>query len=346
MMTARTARVALVGTSMLGAFVTFVVGADEQYGLAMRGTAAESRAALAGADRLLGVLRSSDVLTHSPDFNTVVHRVTGTAYPGFDTGMPFHYGVIGALRYTSDGGEVPLRAVVNMAACDEVTADTALDGGPPVIIDYRQTGEFRGHAIYNGDCIFITNRGVPALVPVTKDRYFKLAILKLRARQEAHRNAAGRANDDSVGRAVARVRQLGDSLATQQIRDVEAQLAAMPPEERREQAAVLNNDQLLPSSLSEDGAMGLMQPNPAFFDRSLAPEVPQLIVVVLPGLQGDVEPSAIPLNAQRARDVARIKAQLDWAALEAMVRAQGTRRGHLAGEQDVGAADDSRPCSR
>jgi hypothetical protein len=83
---------------------------------------------------------------------------------------------------------------------------------------------------------------------------------------------------------------------------------------------------------SDAGASPLMELNPAVYDRSLPPSVPQVIMVCLPGLQGlankasDLMAEGPERNAEqrrlaaRVRDAVRIRDQLDWAALEALVR--------------------------
>jgi hypothetical protein len=60
-----------------------------------------------------------------------------------------------------------------------------LDNGPPVVSGYRITGQFRGHPIYDGECAYVSTRP-PLLVPLTKDRYFKLVVLGMRADSIRH----------------------------------------------------------------------------------------------------------------------------------------------------------------
>jgi hypothetical protein len=74
-----------------------------------------------------------------------------------------------------------------------------------------------------------------------------------------------------------------------------------------------------------------VQPNPAFYDQSIAPSVPQLLWVCLPGLQGVVD-STYQMYAgdereqekqtaeRRLADAIRIRDKLNWTALEALVK--------------------------
>jgi len=74
-----------------------------------------------------------------------------------------------------------------------------------------------------------------------------------------------------------------------------------------------------------------MQPNPAFYDASLSPNIPQVLWICLPGLQGVID-STYQMYAgeereqekataeRRLADAIRIRNGLDWAALEALLR--------------------------
>ena len=74
-----------------------------------------------------------------------------------------------------------------------------------------------------------------------------------------------------------------------------------------------------------------MQPNPAFYDASLSPNLPQVLWICLPGLQG-VADSTYQTYAGEEReqerataerhlaDAIRVRDKLDWAALEALVK--------------------------
>ena len=312
---------------------SFVMRPDEQLEVAL-GDAASRRSALALADQLVAILRRTPALASPVGYSTIVSRPAGSAPAGYDTGMPYHAAVVGALSYfmtqrsasgtatfTNNGGNLPFAIYANMAACEErSTIDTArpLDGGPPVMTGYRRTGEFRGHPVYNGSCVVIAGAGEP-LEPVSTERYLRLAVLALRAKQASHRSR-NRADAAGGDQRVAAVERMGDSLEAARIADVEAQIAAMSPAVRRRQAAVFNEGQLMPSDVDDADAFPLVQPNSSFFKADRPAGRATLIVVVLPGLQPEIAPPHDEMNDQRLRDVARIVAQLDWAALEAMVR--------------------------
>ena len=291
---------------------TFVVAGNQQIELAVHGGPAAECAALALADQLVAVLRRVPSLASPVGFNAVISRATGSAPPPFDAGMPFHAAALGKLTYfdveqsasgkpvfTDHGGSFPIAIYANMAACEErSTIDDAkeLDGGPPVIAGYRLTGEFRGHPVYNGECVVISAGTEPVFTPVTMERYLRLAVLKMRAKQASNG-------------------QIGAQAAA-----LEAQIAAMSPADRAKQASVLNEGDLMPADASSDDALSLMQPNTALFAGRGAPERAHTVVVAIPGLQPEIPTRRYEMNEQRQRDVVRIKAQLDWTALEGMVR--------------------------
>jgi hypothetical protein len=106
------------------------------------------------------------------------------------------------------------------------------------------------------------------------------------------------------------------------VNQYQAQLNAMSPAERRRQAAV-DGERL--SDVDSADALPLVQLNPKFYDNTVGATVPQLIAVTIPGLQSGRVPFGFGdgtedgVRTQLAIG-ARLRDQLDWAALEGLVR--------------------------
>lgn len=378
----------------------FVLRPDAQLGLAVP-NAAQRRAAFAAADKLVAILRHDDALATPIGYAAVVHRAAGVTGAGGDSlapGLPVHYAVAGGLNYYAmeddghggqrvgdGGGSFPFLFAVNGIGrlSDMEVITPPFDHGPPILTDFRVTGQFRGHAVYNGECVFIARRpSVPPFVPVTQARYLTLQILKARADSTRHaaehrqmdaapgvasaleqwnkdrpkREADMRVTYEQVKKldpksaqafldswraseadAAARLASAAPSGADDRIRElarqgsagegtmiaaIQAQLNALSPAERKAPAAILEQgaagDKL--GKASDPESQPLVQINPAFFDKTLAVDVPQLVTVCLPGLQAGVEIKRWEWNDQRAHDAALIRDHLDWAALEALVK--------------------------
>ena len=77
------------------------------------------------------------------------------------------------------------------------------DRGPSVLDNVRQTGTFRGHPVYNGECVVLSGRPAPPFVPLTKERYQRILIAGTRA--DSIRHAQDR-RDDAVRLAAAGAR--------------------------------------------------------------------------------------------------------------------------------------------
>jgi hypothetical protein len=134
----------------------------------------------------------------------------------------------------------------------------------------------------------------------------------------------------------ARIQALVDSGRageTNAIAQLQAKLNAMSPAERAAPAMIVSHGRGLFELADADNpdAMPLWQPNPSFYDTTLAPEVPQLIWVCIPGLQGledtsyqnqagDTRDQVKAQTQRKTRDAVHIRDGLDWAALEGMVR--------------------------
>lgn len=369
--------------------------ADAQLGLVVP-NATQRRTLFAASDRIVAILRRDDALAHPVGYATIVHRAAGVTGAGGESlapSLPPHYGVVGALAYYAvgddgkvgdGGGRVRISIIANgIGRIEDVEQITpALDGGPPVLGDYRVTGQFRGHPVYNGECVVISRRtAMPPFVPLTKERYLKLQIAKFRAdsarhdaehradagnttsaalaawiRERPKREADMRATYDAVTKmdpkagaefldtwrksqadAEARLRSAASSDADQRIKEIErngtagegqriaalqAQLDALSPAERKSPAAVLQlgvaGAALAP--VDDPESLPLVQINSAFFDKTLAADVAQVVTVCLPGLQSGIEVTSTEWNDQRARDTALIRDHLDWSAIEALVK--------------------------
>jgi hypothetical protein len=117
------------------------------------------------------------------------------------------------------------------------------------------------------------------------------------------------------------------------IAQMQAKLDALSPEERKSPAYLIDHGRSIYTlGTKDDESMVLpMQPNPAFYDQSISPSVPQLLWFCLPGLQGVVD-STYQMYAgnereeekrtaeRRLADAMRIRDKLNWAALEALVK--------------------------
>ena len=86
-------------------------------------------------------------------------------------------------------------------------------------------------------------------------------------------------------------------------------------------------------SMDDTTALPLVQPNAGFYDTSLGPDAPQLIWICGYHLQGledrgyerlaegsDEWRQEKAYNERRIRDMVRFRDQLDWSALEALLK--------------------------
>jgi hypothetical protein len=318
-------------------------------------------------------------------------------------GLPTHFGVIGTIGYYSQardgsidtqGGQMRFSVIANGAGhdADVDQIPLPLDGGPPVLSGLRVTGEFRGKPFYDGECTYVSNRPVPPILPVTKERYLRLVILGMRADSARHvaeykknpisndpyadwvrdkpkrdaenkktydelkktspqaadallaafnqQEAAMAADSDQMRGGNARLKELQQGATDTMgatIQRMQSELDGLSAAERMRPVAIeqhgvnwdWHSDQLVDPS-TED-AKPLVQINPAFYDKSLAPDVPQVIWVCIPGLQGLVDKSyenqagdtyttEKARTERRTHDATLIRDHLDWAALEALVK--------------------------
>lgn len=308
--------------------------------------AAARQAAFAGADRITALVLKAEGISHPVGYYVTLRPQAGVSVSGPSDapvpGAPPEFGVVGTLNYyamesdghggeqvTEAGGRVTFSVLANPVAPrpENDRLPQAPDGGPPVFA-LKQTGEFRGRPIYDRDCTYVTHGTTLPFVPFTKDRFLRNKILVLRtdsARHAAQMAASGAAANTPEIQEI--IRQ-GNETVGAAVRDLEHQLSSLSSDERREPVSIhlggpfgdwdFEHAEL--ASSSDEDAWPVMEWNPSFFDRTLPPGVPQVIWVCLPGLQDGVPPLNYNWNAQRARDAARLRDQLDWAALERMVQ--------------------------
>jgi hypothetical protein len=116
----------------------------------------------------------------------------------------------------------------------------------------------------------------------------------------------------------------------------QAQLDALSPAERRSPVAVVAEGRhvfQIAQSMEDTTALPLMQPNASFYDTSLGPDAAQLIWICGYHLQGledrgyerlaegsDSWRQEKAYNERRIRDIARFRDQLDWNALDALLK--------------------------
>ena len=314
-----------------------VVTADQRAGDGLAALT-QRRAALDLAGAVLDVFRRDPAIASPIGYMVKLHRVVGSrgGELGGEPSMPYYAGVSGTYwgYFLADGkpdpdasGKTPISAYVNTLWACPYDEDYAIedrdkpmrDGGPPILAGLRQTGEFRGHPVFNGQCVVITSRtGVPYL-PVTRERYMRLEILGMRAKLDRFRKQIDYDHLDAQWRAA-----YDNSLKESEriIAGRQAALDAMSANERASPAVVRHNgpgDSTLVSPDDAD-AVPLVTTNPAFFDRALPASRAQVIIVNLPFLQHGVPPQGTPDEPARRAHGEKIRDQLDWAALEQMVR--------------------------
>lgn len=198
---------------------TLATSPDQQLGLKVA-SPTQRTAAFAAADAVMAILRRDAALAAPVGYAVGLRRVAGISEttPG---GQPIdgslHFGVTGSMVYyvTEDDGHggtkfdsrgdiVPFSVVVNAPGglTDAEELRTELDNGPSVLGHVRQTGTFRGHPIYNGNCVVISGRPIAPFVPLTMERYSRLVILGYRAdsasnAERQRQSAATQASEDA-----------------------------------------------------------------------------------------------------------------------------------------------------
>lgn len=381
-------------------------------------TAAQRAAATATANRIIAILRRNPALVNPVGYSVTLRTGAYPRLPGDAPNVPYHTIVFLRSRYFAwfddgrGGRSVDLDAVgldmtigVNTAGYPaEMENDAAeADRGPRVMgADeggrdvYRNTGSFHGRPVYGGSCTYLTHRTAPPIVPVTKERYLNIQILKMRGTQAHHESQrqegtyssnqqlkeflAGRpareeqnrktlealkasgisdsqlqemksefakiekqqeealrkATTDGTDQRMNDVIQKGRAGEATGIAQAQAQVDALSPAERRSPVALIaqgRGEFTLAESMEDTTALPLMQPNASFYDTSLGADVPQLLWICADHFQGLEDRSYDRLaegsdswrqekvfTERRIREMVRFRDQLDWTALEALLK--------------------------
>lgn len=150
------------------------------------------------------------------------------------------------------------------------------------------------------------------------------------AQQEAGLRAAAAGGADQKYQEIIEGARQGVATNLSQL---QAKLDALSPEERKSPAYLIDQGRGMYTlgNKDDEGMVLPMQPNPAFYDQSISPSVPQLLWFCLPGLQGVVD-STYQMYAgdereqekqtaeRRLADAIRIRDKLNWGTLEALVK--------------------------
>lgn len=378
---------------------------------------AQRTAAAATSNRIVAVLRRDPAIASPVGYAVTIREAAFPRLAGDPPGVPYHLVLYGRARYfewknESRGGRhvelgnggFDFTIGVNAAgyAAELDGADDEPDRGPRIMgADeggndvYRVTGSFRGHPIYGGSCTYLSHRAPPPVIPVTKERYLSIELLRRRGTESRHANqragsgqyssnsqlqqflhdrpareASNKKTLDAMKTAGASTDQLREAAAAfdqmekqqeaalrkatsdgtdQRMQEIveagqrgeasgiaskQAELDALSPAERRSPVALIarGRGEFSIGDISDTTTLPLVQPNTAFYDASLGADVPQLIwfcAYHFQGLEdktyerlaeGDERNQEKAWNARRIRDVARLRDQLDWAALDALVK--------------------------
>jgi hypothetical protein len=297
----------------------------------LSGAAARSPAARAMAEAILAIVQRDAALTHPVGYEVTLHREVGQDGE-VPIGAPFYAGaawdVWGYSVFTVPaGGEVVdtdgrfgMSILANSISCDPAVVEDVPDHGLPIVTGTQKTGDYRGHPIYDGQCVVITSSAEPPYVPVSRERFMRMHLSALHAEQERGKKTI--ADLDPNTRA-----KLAPDLAAfdRAVAEEEARFAAMSAADRAAPATIdwgaggnWKTAQLVPPD--RDGAVRLMSPNPAIFDAKLPATKAQVVTVFLPFVQRGVKPPRLEEDSLRRSHAAAIRDGLDWSALEAMVR--------------------------
>ena len=316
----------------------FVLGIDQKIGGANLNPA-QRPAALALATTARDILERDSAVASPIGFSVRVNRIFGrlTDWADFDSGLPFYAGASGAFF---EAGEKPsptafshqdfaiyINAVLQCPLMEFSPPGAngkpwLVNGNLPVLQGGRRTGEFHGFPVYDGQCAILGRGNQPAFVPLTREQYIRFQIQLFKDRQaKMHQQFSGQAAPPAVQDAIASAdQQINEAIAQQ-----EQQLASMSPADRAAPAAVETGyEEAKLVDVDQDGAVPLSTPNSAFFDRSLPPSVIQSVAVYIPFLNDAHRAEGLPsgLPDEWMPVAAKIRDQLDWAALAALVRQQ------------------------
>jgi hypothetical protein len=313
---------------------SLVLGIDQRIGAAPVDAAAR-QAALAVAGNILAVVRRNPAIASPVGYTVRIHRAFGkrSDWADFDSGLPFFAGVFGTL-FAADAKPSPnafkgadFAIYVNTVLQCPVNAFThplakhpwLLDGKAPVIEGGRATGQFRGHVIYDGQCVVLSRHKEPPFLPLTRDQYVRLEISALQERLESTREKFAGVSDPNVRSALdSAVQQIDNAIAKRR-----QELDSMDPSTRSSVVFVQTGyAEAKLADPGDDGAIPLSVPNPAFFNQSLPPATVQAVSVFLPFLQPGAPPAGLPpgLPEDWRPATEKLRDQLDWATLEALLQ--------------------------
>jgi hypothetical protein len=149
--------------------------------------------------------------------------------------------------------------------------------------------------------------------------------------EAALRKATSDGTDEQMHNIVAS----GKRAESDRISSKQAALDALSPAERRSQAALVIHGRGVFSlgDINDPSTLPLVQPNPTFYDAALGAGAPQLIWLCAYHFQGledkgyerlatgsDEWKEEKAWNERRIRDVVRLRDQLDWSALDALIK--------------------------
>ena len=172
-------------------------------------TAAQRAAASATTNRIIAILRRAPMIANPVGYTVSIRAAAFPRLPGDAPGVPYHvivFVTIALLRLVRQRARWPIESMpmpsdldfaigVNTAGYpgemenDDAEPDHGTrimgrdEGGHDV---YRTTGSFHGRPFYGGSCTYLTHRTAPPIIPVTKERYLNLVLLKMKSEQSRH----------------------------------------------------------------------------------------------------------------------------------------------------------------
>lgn len=164
------------------------------------------------------------------------------------------------------------------------------------------------------------------------------AMLEQMRKLTTDAEAAMKANAASADQAMQQAVASANTRIGERLQQLQAELDGLSGAERTQPMAVFDQGRWDPvrtdvMDINDPESSPLVELNPAFYDRSVPADVPQLIWACIPHIDGAVDTSYERLaegsehrqqekamNERMARDAVRIRDGIDWAALEALVR--------------------------
>jgi hypothetical protein len=196
-------------------------------------------------------------------------------------------------------------------------------GGRPVLVLTRRSGDFKGLPAYGGihnqssntgrrfsRTILVTRPGRSPLAPVTRKQFLEAYLAWAEGQAATFRSGMEKSTLDPARKADA-LRRVDEMQAKQQA-PARAKLSAMAPGEAAEPAIVGSEGVFgfKEFSTEERGGRAVVQVDPAYLDRKLAPHVPQFVVVYWTW-EKDVPSEAYREEFERRFDPSAVAALLD-----------------------------------